>query len=78
MTNITDFVKWVKELEKKVKLLEASIAITNLTIPNTGKLVVPKYTADPAGGDSTQGQIYYNTVSGKFRGYDGASWVDLS
>ena len=43
-------------------------------------LVVPLLAADPAGGDSEDGQIYKNTTSGKFRGYDAvtSAWVDLS
>lgn len=39
-------------------------------------LVVPRLTADPAGGIA--GQIYFNTTSNTFRGYDGTAWGELA
>lgn len=41
-------------------------------------LVVPLLASDPAGGDSEEGQIYFNTATNKFRGHDGTSWTDLN
>lgn len=37
-------------------------------------IVMPKLSADPAGGDSETGQMYYNDVSDELRWYDGAAW----
>jgi len=41
-------------------------------------VIVPRLTSDPAGGDSTDGQIYYNTSTDKFRGRANSAWVDLN
>lgn len=38
--------------------------------------VVPNLTADPAG--PVTGQIYFNSTTGKFRGWNGTAWVDLN
>lgn len=40
-------------------------------------LVLPILSADPGGGDSEEGQLYFNDVSGVIRWYDGAAWDDL-
>lgn len=41
-------------------------------------VVVPKLAADPASGASEAGQIYFNTTSDTFRGYDGTAWGELA
>ena len=41
-------------------------------------LVVPTLAADPASGASEEGQIYFNTTSQTFRGYDGTVWGELA
>lgn len=38
--------------------------------------VVPAATADPA--SPATGQIYFNSTTGKFRGWNGTAWVDLN
>lgn len=40
-------------------------------------VVVPVLSADPAGGDSENGQIYYNDSDEKFRVYEDGAWVDM-
>ena len=40
-------------------------------------LVFPSLTADPAGGNSENGQVYYNSTSNKLRVRAAGSWVDL-
>jgi hypothetical protein len=45
------------------------------------RLVAPSFTEDPVfAGGPTPGQLYYNTVTGKFRGYNAAAgqWEDLN
>jgi len=48
----------------------------NPTIPGTVGVILPikTDTGDPAG---SEGRIYYNTFSNKFRAYEGAAWADL-
>ncbi len=41
-------------------------------------LVLPVFTSDPSGGNSEEGQMYFNSNTNKFRGYDGTTWVDLN
>lgn len=40
-------------------------------------IVVPRLAADPAGGDSQDGQIYYDTATDAFRGRKNGAWADL-
>ena len=37
--------------------------------------VFERLAADPSG--PKEGQIYFNTTTSKFRGYNGSAWVDL-
>lgn len=39
--------------------------------------VFPTFASDPGGGDSEEGQVYYNTGSDKLRWYNGTVWADL-
>jgi hypothetical protein len=41
-------------------------------------LVLPLLTSDPSGGNSEKGQMYFNSSTNKFRGYNGSAWVDLA
>lgn len=40
-------------------------------------VVVPILAADPAGGASENGQLYYDSGTDKFRAYENGSWADL-
>jgi hypothetical protein len=40
-------------------------------------IAFPTLTSDPAGGDSTDGQIYYNTSTDHFRGRVNGAWISL-
>lgn len=73
---VTDFIQFVKELDRRLKKLEVNSIIRSLKIPDDGSFVVPVATSDPA--SPATGQIYFNSVSGKFRGYNGATWVDFN
>lgn len=45
---------------------------------NKTAFVLPIDGADPVAGDSEHGQMYFNSITNKFRGYDGSAWVDLN
>ena len=70
-----DFIKWIKDIERRLQTLESSTGIKNITIPNEGTFIFPKYASDPASG--TQGQVYFNTATNKLKVYDGSSWINL-
>lgn len=72
-----DFLKIIRDLEKRVKILEQNVTLRNLTFPEDGKIVVPIYSADPSAGESSNGQIYYNDTTNKFRGYENGSWANI-
>ena len=57
----------------------AQFANTNLTIDTAGNLAAATVTCTPASapGLPTEGQIYFNTSSKHFYGYNGTSWVQL-
>ena len=40
-------------------------------------MVLPVLSSDPGGGDSEEGQVYYNSSSDKIRWYNGSAWADL-
>jgi hypothetical protein len=40
-------------------------------------IVLPELASDPGGGDSQQGQVYYNTTTDKIRWHNGVAWADL-
>ena len=40
-------------------------------------VVLPILAADPGGGDSQAGQVYYNSASDTIRWYDGTVWADM-
>lgn len=51
---------------------------TKQRFSNGEGVIWPNVAADPDIGDSEEGQTYFNTVTKKFRGFDGTSWVDLN
>jgi hypothetical protein len=40
-------------------------------------VVLPVESTEPGGGDSEDGQVYYNSSTGRFRAYLDGAWVDL-
>ena len=71
-----DFLRFIEELKKlvdRIKALEQSfLRIRTLVFPTgSGKLQVPKYTADP--GDAENGDIWYNSTSHKYKGKENGS-----
>lgn len=40
-------------------------------------MVIPVLSSDPAGGNSEEGQVYYNSTTEKFRGYENGAWVNM-
>ena len=53
--------------------------VNNLDLNNNylEEVAIENLAADPSGGDSVQGKIYYNTGTDKLRIYTGAGWVDV-
>lgn len=66
-----DILKTIADLEKRLRTIEQNMAITNLTLPATGKIVVPVMAADPA--SPTNGQIWYNSTTGVFKCYENST-----
>jgi hypothetical protein len=52
------------------------VTFTELTGGGASGLVVPSLSSDPSG--AVAGQIYFNTTSFTFRGYDGTTWGELA
>lgn len=71
----SDIVQELADLKRRVKVLETGNIITTLTLGDDGKFRVPRKSADP--GTATNGEIYYNTTTNKFRGYENGAWANL-
>lgn len=54
----------INDIKKRLELLEGVVSLTNITIPNDGKLVVDKKASDPT---AEKGRIYFNTTLNKYR-----------
>lgn len=55
--------------------LVANIETESVTVTNT--LVLPKGTAAQRPASPVEGQMWFNTTTKMFEGYDGTSWVQL-
>ena len=75
--NEQNFIEVLKGFDRRLKIMEERQTLRNLTFPTDGKLIIPIYTSDPAGGSSTNGQLYYNSATQKFRKYQGGSWKNF-
>lgn len=64
----------IKDLRKRIELLERSSTARKVTIPVDGKLVVDNQTTDPT---AQNGRIYYNSTTNKLRGCENGSWQNL-
>jgi hypothetical protein len=70
-----NLVRVIKDLERRVRVLETELTIRNLTIPTDGSIQVPQKAGDPSG--STNGQLYYNTGTNKLKVYENGSWTNV-
>ena len=70
-----DTVAILKDLQKRVKTLEQGNTITSLKLGAAGVLIVPVKTADP--GTATNGEIFYNSTTNKFRVYENGAWANM-
>jgi hypothetical protein len=71
-----------RELKTLMALIEAQVSSLQDvigTVDATGALYPPRYTTTERDAETfTQGAMIYNTTLGKFQGYDGSSWSNLS
>lgn len=70
-----DIIKIIADLRKRVKTLETGNLIVTLKLGDDGLFRVPRKSADPS--SATNGEVYYNTTTNKFRGYENGAWVNL-
>lgn len=71
-----NFIKIIKDLQNRVLNLETRQTIRTLRIPADGTFQVPRKSADPSSG-MVNGDVYYNTTTEKFRGYENGAWANL-
>lgn len=71
-----NLIRIIKEMEKRILDLETRQTIRILRIPADGTFQVPRKSADPSSG-MINGDIYYNTATEKFRGYENGAWANL-
>lgn len=70
-----DLITILKDLKTRVEALERRASLSKVTIPSDGFLVVDSQSSDPTG---TNGRIYYNTTSNKFKVYEGGAWKTIT
>lgn len=70
-----DLISLVRDLDKRVKALEASTEIRNLTIPADGSITLPSIAGDPA--SPSNGGLWYNTNTNKLRGRENGANANL-
>lgn len=62
------FMAVVKDMQRQIQELKAN---------QLSRLVMPNLSADPTSPTPVNGQVYYNTSTNKFRGYEGGTWKNL-
>lgn len=75
--NEKSIIEILKGFDRRLRILEERQTLRSLTFPSDGKLIIPVYTADPAGAASTNGQVYYNSTSNAFRKYQNGAWKNF-
>jgi hypothetical protein len=70
-----DIITYIKNLEKRIAVLESSNQHKKIKIPGGGKFVVNSESGDPEEG--INGQIFYNTTIHKFRKFENGIWKNL-
>lgn len=70
-----NLVRVIKDLERRVKVLETELTIRNLTIPADGSIQIPQKSGDPS--PATNGQMYYNTSTNKVKVRENGAWSNV-
>lgn len=65
----------LKDLERRLRAVEKSNTINDLTMPPDSKFVVPTSASDLA---TVSGKIYYNTTTNKLKICENGTWKTIT
>lgn len=65
----------LKEILRRIEALERVGELTNITIPQDGKIVVDTHSSDP---EAINGRIYYNSTTNKFKVCENGVWKTVT
>jgi hypothetical protein len=60
-----EFIKIIKDLQRRIDIIERAIELRNISIPTDGYLIVKKVSSDPV--SPYDGEIWYNTTSDTYK-----------
>ena len=66
-----ELIRWQKDIEKRIALLEKLTTISSLKFPTTGVLVIPVRAADPS--TPSEGEIWVNSTSHTIKIYENST-----
>ncbi len=72
---MTDLIEILKDFDKRLKAVEKSNTINDLTMPAGSKFVVPTSASDLA---TVSGKIYYNTTTNKLKICENGTWKTIT